>query len=220
MKTSSQLKAYDIHLSIINTAHQLFDHVGFQKTTLADIARELHMSSSNIYRFFSSKAEINAAVGHRILYETEAALDDIVKHPGSAKRKLRALVAELEKLNARRFMSNRKLHELLETAFNENWPIVREHVERMDKLLTEVISQGDRDGEFKAGDCELAAILVRSACLRFYHPRIAIECAEDPEPTVDQMVDFCLDALGQRNSTRAAGSSFPPVVRIHPSSGS
>jgi hypothetical protein len=89
---------------------------------------------------------------------------------------------------------------LLETAFSENWPIAHDHIEKITKLLCEIISQGDRDGEFAVGDCELAAILVRSASMRFWHPRLMVECAEDPEPTLDQMVDFCLASLVQRAS--------------------
>ena len=50
-------------------------------------------------------------------------------------------------------------------------------------------------GEFRAGDAELTATLVRSACIHFCHPRLMVECGQDPEPTADQMIDFCLAAL-------------------------
>ena len=195
MANSLELKEHDTHQNILKVAKRLFGHIGFQKTTIVDIAHELRMSPANVYRFFSAKAEINKAVGGRLLSEVEAAVDDIVEHPGSASEKLRASIATIEKLNAQRFASDCKLHELLETAFDENWAIVREHRQKLDELLTKIISQGDRNGEFHVADCELAAILVRSACVRFYHPRLMVACAEEPEPTLDQMVDFCLAAL-------------------------
>ena len=47
---------------IVATAERLFREIGFQKTTVADIARELRMSPANVYRFFGAKSEINAAV--------------------------------------------------------------------------------------------------------------------------------------------------------------
>src|SRR5664280_215530 len=53
------------------------------------------------------------------------------------------------------------------------------------------------DGEFAVNDPELSAILIRSACIRFWHPRLLVEGAQGPEPTLDQMVDFCLAGLGQ-----------------------
>jgi hypothetical protein len=61
--------------------------------------------------------------------------------------------------------------------------------------MAQIIAQGMAAGEFHTGDAEFAAILVRSACIRFCHPRLMVECAQDPEPTVEQMVEFCLAAL-------------------------
>jgi AcrR family transcriptional regulator len=195
MKDAPESKEHNTRLSILSVAERLFAEIGFEKTTVADIARELRMSPANVYRFFSAKAEINEAVGRRQLRAIEAAGDDIVKQPAPAGEKLRAFLAAVEKANDDRFRSDRKLHDLLETAFSENWPIAHDHVEKITKLLCEIISQGDRDGEFAVGDCELAAILVRSASMRFWHPRLMVEYAEDPEPTLDQMVDFCLASL-------------------------
>ncbi|ACK49078.1 transcriptional regulator, TetR family [Methylocella silvestris BL2] len=196
MKIVSEQKETDPHQNIVEVAERLFSQIGFQKTTVADIARELRMSPANVYRFFSAKAEINEAVGRRLLTETEASLEAISTQPGSASEKLRSAIAALEKANAQRFVANRKLHELLETAFNENWPIVQDHSKKLNKVLTNIISEGNSAGEFHVSDCELAAILVRSACIRFCHPRLMVECAQEPEPTLDQMVDFCLVALG------------------------
>ncbi len=204
MKNSAQLQEHDTHRIIVESAERLFSKIGFQKTTVADIARELRMSPANVYRFFSAKAEINEAVGRRLLSEVEAAVDDIVKNSGHAGEKLRASIAAIEKANAQRFASNRKLHELLETAFNENWEIVHEHVRNLDESLAEIIFQGNRDGEFHVEDCEREAILVRSACIQFCHPWFMVDCAGEPEPTIDQMVDFCLAALVQGGSTLGA----------------
>ena len=195
MKNSSESKENDTHLNIIEVAERLFRQIGFQKTTVADIARELQMSPANVYRFFSAKAEINEAVARRIFGEIEAMVEEIAKSSGPANKKLRNVIASIETLNSRRFMSDRKLHELLETAYNENWTSVRQHSERMDAILAQIIAQGMTAGEFRAGDPELAAILFRSACVRYCHPRLMVECAQDPEPTLDQMVDFCLAAL-------------------------
>ena len=52
----------DIRQAIIEAAERLYRKYGFQKTTVADIARELHMSPANVFRFFASKSEINEAV--------------------------------------------------------------------------------------------------------------------------------------------------------------
>ncbi len=195
MKTLSTQREGDTHFNIIEVAERLFRQVGFQKTTVADIAHELQMSPANVYRFFGAKAEINEAVARRMLREIEANVTAIAEQPGPASPKLRDVVALIERLNAERFLSDRKLHELFETAYDENWPIMREHFDTLDKILAQIIGQGMAAGEFQTGDADLAATLVRSACVRFCHPRLMAEFAQDPEPTVDQMVDFCLSAL-------------------------
>ena len=195
MKVINENGERDTNLRIVEVAERLFGQIGFQKTTVADIARELHMSPANVYRFFSAKAAINEAVARRLLSEVEVVVEEIAKRSAPAGARLRASIAAIEKNNAQRFLDNRKLHELVETAFNENWPIVREHVEKLNGALATIIAQGNEAGEFHVEDCDLAAMLVRSACLRFCHPRLMVECAQDPEPTIDQMVDFCLVAL-------------------------
>jgi len=200
MKNLSEKKESNTHLDIVEVAERLFRQIGFQKTTVADIARELQMSPANVYRFFAAKSEINEAVCRRILAEIESATSDLAKSPGSASSSLRNVIIAIEKLNAERFISDRKLHELFETAYNENWSIVREHIQRMDKIFAQIVAQGMAAREFRDGDAELAAILVRSACIRFCHPRLMVECAQDPEPTIDQMVDFCLAALVSKSA--------------------
>ncbi len=197
MKPSPELKVHTTRLSILEVAERLFAQIGFEKTTVFDIAHELRMSPANVYRFFSTKAEINEAVGRRLLSAIETAGENIVALSEPAREKLRALLASIETTNEERLRSRRKLHYLLETAFSQNWPIARDHVEKITKLLCEIIEQGHRDGEFAVSDCQLAAILVCSACMRFWHPRLVVEFAEEPEPTLDQTVDFCLTALAQ-----------------------
>lgn len=191
------LTSQDTYTNILDIAERLFANLGFQKTGIADIARELKMGPTNVYRFFGSKAEINNAVARRLLVNVEVAVDDIANKSGSASNKLRDVIATIEMSNAQRFTSKPKLHEVLEIAFDENWPLVGEHTKSLDKALIKIISQGKEQGEFCVDDVQLAAVLVRTSCIQFYHPRVLVENAGNPEPTLDQMVDFCLRALSE-----------------------
>jgi AcrR family transcriptional regulator len=212
MKKSLGSTTEATRLAVLEIAERLFGQIGFQKTTVADIARALHMSSANVYRSFSAKAEIDGAVAGHLLGEIEAEVVDIAKGGGAASEQLRAAIAAIERRNAQRFLQNRKLYELVEAAFNENWPAAHEHLDRLNATLAEIIARGVAAGEFHVQNCELAAILVRSACLRFCNPRLMVECAQDPEPTIDQMVDFCLAALRQDVSEARLGAQ----ISIHP----
>ena len=61
--------ATDVRERILVTAERLFREIGYQKTTVADIAKALHMSPANVYRFFDSKKSITAGVARRLMGE-------------------------------------------------------------------------------------------------------------------------------------------------------
>ena len=47
-------------------AERLFREIGYQKTTVADIAKVLRMSPANVYRFFDSKKAIHEGVARAV----------------------------------------------------------------------------------------------------------------------------------------------------------
>jgi AcrR family transcriptional regulator len=188
-------KGKDTHRLIIEVAERLFRQLGFQKTTVADIARELRMSPANVYRFFAAKSEINAAVCKELLGKIESDAEKIALARGGAAQKLRNLIASVERTHHKRYISDRKLHELVEAAITENWAIMAEHNQRMAAILEQIIANGMASGEFRQGDAGTTAQLVNTACIRFCHPRLMVEYDQKPEPTLDQMIDFCLSAL-------------------------
>jgi len=71
-KAKSKSKEKDTRRLIIEAAKRLFLQMGFDKTTVADIARELQMSPANVYRYFAAKSEINEAVCMDLLGKIEA----------------------------------------------------------------------------------------------------------------------------------------------------
>ena len=64
--------APDTRERILVVAERLFRQIGYQKTTVADIAKELRMSPANVYRFFDSKKAIHEGVCRGLMGEVEA----------------------------------------------------------------------------------------------------------------------------------------------------
>jgi hypothetical protein len=62
----------------------------------------------------------------------------------------------------------------------------------------QIIASGMASDEFQRGDATLASRLVNTACVRFSHPRLIEEFEQEPEPTSDQIIGFCLTALTKR----------------------
>ena len=193
--TEKEAKGRDTRRRIVEVTERVFRQLGFQKTTVADIARELRMSPANVYRFFGAKSEINEAVCMELLGKIEAEAGKIVVSRGTALQRMRNLVASVEKAFYKQYMLDRKLHELIEAAVTENWTTMRAHNHRMNLLLEQIIASGMAAGEFHPGDAALAARLVNTACIRFCHPRLMAEYEQEPEPALDHMLDFCRAAL-------------------------
>ncbi|WP_378478936.1 TetR/AcrR family transcriptional regulator [Rhodoplanes azumiensis] len=193
--TRAEAREADTRTRIITTADRLYRQMGFQKTTVADIARELGMSPANVYRFFRSKDEINEAVGRQLLGEVLAAGLEIAGRDGPAAERLHALFTTVERMNTERFTVEKKLHDLVALALTENWQIVFDYVERMDAVIARIIADGMNRGEFRAGDPQQAARCLHTALIRYSHPRLMVECAEFEDPTLEQMIKFGIAAL-------------------------
>src|SRR5215207_8373395 len=84
---------------IVATAERLFREIGYQKTTVADIAKALKMSPANVYRFFDSKSAIHQAVARRLMSEVEAAVETIAAEPLSPKDRLREILTTVHHMN-------------------------------------------------------------------------------------------------------------------------
>ena len=185
----------DTYKLIVEVAERLFREIGFQKTTVADIAREIDMSPSNVYRFLATKSEIKEAVCLNLLGKIETEAEKIAASRGSATQKLRNLIGTIETIHFEQYVLDRKLYDLIEASITKKWESGRRHTERMTEILGQIIANGMASGEFLTGDATLAAQLVNTACIRFRDPRLIVEHKQEPEPTLDQMISFCLAAI-------------------------
>src|SRR3979490_1828036 len=188
----------DTRERILEVALRLFRELGYQKTTVADIAKVLRMSPANVYRFFDSKKAIHEGVARSLMGEVEEAAQAIATRPGLAAGRLRELITTIHRMNSERYVGNSKLHEMVEIAMQESWDVCVAHMERITGTIAEVIAQGAASGEFEAPDVALAAMCACTAMMRFFHPQMIAQCAEKPGPSIDQMIDFVLAGLAPK----------------------
>ncbi|MGM4925891.1 TetR/AcrR family transcriptional regulator [Tardiphaga robiniae] len=188
----------DMRGRIVVVAEKLFREIGYQKTTVADIAKVLRMSPANVYRFFDSKKSIIAAVAQRLMGEVEEAAGAIAENPQPAAARLRELLTSIHEMNAERYVGDAKLHEMVAIAMEESWDVCTAHMERITVTIGGVIADGAAKGEFQAPEVELAAMCACTAMMRFFHPQMIAQCATKPGPTLDQMIDFVLAGLAPR----------------------
>jgi AcrR family transcriptional regulator len=186
---------------ILVVAERLFREIGYQKTTVADIAKVLRMSPANVYRFFDSKKAIHEGVARSLMGEVEDAAQAVATRPGPAAGRLRELMTLIHRMNCERYIGNSKLHEMVEIAMEESWEVCVAHMERITQTIGTVIAEGAASGEFEAADVPLAAMCACTAMMRFFHPQMIAQCANKPGPSLDQMIDFVIAGLAARGKT-------------------
>ena len=188
----------DTRERILVVAERLFRQIGYQKTTVADIAKELRMSPANVYRFFDSKKAIHEGVARGLMGEVEVEAQRIAVAPGPAAVRLRELMTTIHRMNSERYVGDSKLHEMVEIAMEESWEVCVAHMEQVTQTIGSVIAQGVATGEFEAPDLPLAAMCACTAMMRFFHPQMIAQCATKPGPSIDQMIDFVIAGLSPR----------------------
>lgn len=186
----------DTRERILVVAERLFRNIGYKKTTVADIAQELHMSPANVYRFFDSKKSIHAGVARGLMGEVEAEAEKIIAKPGPAAVRMRELLGAIHRMNTERYVGDSKLHEMVEVAMEENWEVCEAHMLLVTEIIGRAIEKGVASGEFTVSDLPMAAMCTCTAMMRFFHPQMIAQCAKKPGPTVDEMIDFVLVGLG------------------------
>lgn len=182
---------------IISAAEELFRRVGYAKTAVADIAAELGMSPANVYRFFPSKLAINNAICERLCGESEAKIEELLAEPTPAAHRLRAIVVGIHEYNKRLLTGEKRLHDMVAVAMEENWEAIEGHCNRYKDMLARLVADGQASAEFDPSlDADAAAKVIFGACVGFFHPAMIAQCERKQEkPDPNAMVDFLLRAL-------------------------
>src|SRR5213079_116292 len=113
----------DTRERILVVAERLFRQIGYQKTTVADIAKELRMSPANVYRFFDSKKAIHEGVARILMGEVEVEARRIVAQHGRSTPRLRELLKTVNRMNTDLYVGDSKLQEIVEIAMQEDWDV-------------------------------------------------------------------------------------------------
>ena len=187
----------DTRRCIVDAAERFFRDIGYQKTTVADIAKSLRMSPANVYRFFDSKKSINEAVLARFKGELEESLSLIIAEPRPAGSRLREMLMASHRINQARFADQQRMQEMVCAAMEESWDAILGHIERYDALIGQVVAEGVSTGEFRAIDPQQATQCIRTAMIRFQHPLLMAQCARIPGPSAEEMIDFIMAGLEQ-----------------------
>ncbi|NKN34993.1 TetR/AcrR family transcriptional regulator [Agrobacterium sp. a22-2] len=181
---------------ILDAAERLFRHYGYAKTNVADIARDLGMSPANIYRFFSSKADIHQAIAQRMLDAGHEAVLAIARLPLSAEERLRQYGLQLHRMTVETMLDEEKVHEMVVVALDQQWPVIEGHISRLDDVVASIIRDGIAAGEFEEQDPIRAARCFGACMVTLCHPQMVAQCLQKPNrANADELIEFALRSL-------------------------
>jgi AcrR family transcriptional regulator len=167
--------------ALLDTAERLFREVGYGKTTVADIAEALGMSSANVYRFFPSKSAINNAICDRWLGEIDAAMRAAAQSPGTAAERLERAIKACHCGKHNMLTGEKRVFDMVDAAMAEHWDAIEAHIETCHAILAAIIRDGIATGEFAPGDPAALARTVMAACATLFHPTLVAQCAQEPD---------------------------------------
>ncbi|AGB72559.1 MULTISPECIES: TetR family transcriptional regulator [Rhizobium] len=181
---------------ILDAAERLFRHYGYSKTNVADIARDLGMSTANIYRFFGSKVEIHQALCGRMLELSYQMAFGIRNQPISATERLRTYALSQYKMIVETMLDEQKVHEMVIVAIERDWHVIEKHIERTQALVAEIIAEGIAAGEFAEQDPHLAAKCFAATTVDLCHPQMVAQClAKSYQADPEDIIEFVIRAL-------------------------
>ncbi len=167
--------------AIATVAEELFREVGYSKTTLADVAARLGMSTANIYRFFRSKLEINGFICDSLIMDFEARWHESLDPNVSVTENLQRYLAACHRYIRSEFLSNRGVYDMVSAAITQNWPVMRAHMRRMAAFIADLIREGIARGEFAPCPPERVAELLLCATPPFLDPRSIARTIQDDQ---------------------------------------
>lgn len=163
--------AEEIKELILEKAIDRFVQYGFGKTTMVEIAKDCGMSAGNLYRYFESKFDIGVGVAQGYISEAEQILSDVLKRPSlKPAQRLEAFVLEKLKFMHSHIVEQPNVQDLVNYILDERWDLVERHRDVQNTFMSEILSEGNRTGEFKVGDVAQTANAIYAMTTKFRLP--------------------------------------------------
>jgi len=187
----------DIRAQILHATEARFSQYGYNKTTMAEIARDCDMSAANLYRYFENKLAIGAALANGCLAEKELELSLIVRDADtSSAEKLRRFVGYLLNYGYHHHDTTPRIGELIEAISRQKPDIVMAHRQCNYDLMQELLERGRQQGEFVFGDLDQTTEAINTAIIPFsYPPLMSLFSLSEFERKADSVIKLILRGI-------------------------
>ena len=163
----------EIREKILQAARERFRIYGYNKTTMAEIAKDCDMSAANLYRFFDNKLDIAATLACSCLADEEQTLSQSIgETTKSAAERLKHYIFATLYHTYRQTSEAPHISELVNAVCEARMDLVEQHMNHKAQILTSLIQSGNDSGEFSVRDPQQAAEAILTATTIFDLPTV------------------------------------------------
>lgn len=157
--------------TILKAAEVRFGHYGFSKTTMAEIARDCHMSAANIYRHFDGKNDILAVLAARLFKNQEESLTKILASPASNNaERIHTFFQEALQITWQYATAQPRMKEMVDFICRERFDLVQAQSDTKNRFIASIFTDGVLSGEFNIEDIDSTTRAFKEATVMFHTP--------------------------------------------------
>ena len=165
--------------AILEAAQRLFTRYGPMKTSVADIARDLGMSSANIYNFYPSRVAIMEAVGTQNLIALQQEItDEVARTPGDWARIKVLFVSTALHMHSK--LNNEKDILQLQALVTKNrWQFVEDFLQFLQRTAESILTSAVRGGRLAHPDPTSATSALFDCMISAWDPILILKFRDE-----------------------------------------
>lgn len=134
---------------IVRSGERMFRTFGYGKTTVADIARDVGISTAYIYRFYPTKLAICEAVCNGILTRRTDMLWQEAKSTLRPEDKFQRLFTRIAEESLRLLFEEERLLDMIRVGLDAKWPAVERYDNALEEVAKYILMEGIEKGLFR-----------------------------------------------------------------------
>ncbi len=190
----------DVRARILAAAGERFSQFGYNKTTMAEIAKDCDMSAANLYRFFKNKLDIGSNLACACLDEKLLLIKNVIQQrQRPATERLHDVVLQILAHTYDRWANDPRINEMVNAICDARLEIVDQHELSKHNLIVELLEDGVQRGEFSIADVHDTTKAITAAITLFSVPLfMSLHSLDTFEKLAESVVQLILTGLEKR----------------------
>lgn len=186
----------DVKSLIIKSATKYFSRFGFHKTTMDEIAKNIHKAKGVLYYYFRSKEELFKEV---LKHELNAVKTKLSKISASKNKDYLTMIKEYFLVRLSLLSTAVNYHETLKADFFERYHFVKDvrddFVEFEYNQLKQILTKANSEGYIKISNMESTVNIIMMLINSIEYPLYLQNKYAEYESTIDEIVTMIINSL-------------------------